>query len=56
LEEADVTAEDNVEAEIGVVELGGSDGSAFEKELSIESPSRGLAGRSSAGAAEAGAS
>jgi hypothetical protein len=54
--EADVTADDSVDAELGVVELDGFDSAPLEKELSMESPNRGFAGRSDAGAAEAGAS
>jgi hypothetical protein len=56
VDEADVTADESVEAELGVVELGGVfDVCGFERLLSMER--RGLAGRGSAnmGAAEAGA-
>lgn len=50
-----MSADDNVEAELGVVE---PEAVAFvvEKELSIERPRRGFGGRCEAGAAEAGAS
>jgi hypothetical protein len=55
-EEADVSADDSVEAEVGVEQLGGLEFDVFEKELSIESPRRGFWGRSEPGAAELGAS
>jgi hypothetical protein len=56
-EEADVRADESVEAELGVEQLGGFEFKDLEKELSIESPRRGFCGRlSEAGAAALGAS
>lgn len=53
-EDAEVSWDENVEAELGVVELGGLEAGVFGRVLSIESPSRGFGGRPRAGAAEAG--
>jgi hypothetical protein len=55
-DEADVSADERVEAELGVEQVEGSKLDVLEKELSIERPRRGFWGRSGAGAAELGAS
>lgn len=51
-----MTADDSVDAEVGVEELGAFGIETLGTELSIESPSRGLCWRSEAGAADVGGS